>query len=58
VPFDLTDFTSAMTNPNGSTAPGWLKKAPASLPQKGKIGFQGKHGGAPIHLRNIEILEL
>jgi len=56
--FDLGDFTSAKTNPNGSTAPGWLEKAPASLPQKGKIGFQGKHGGAPIYMRNIELLKL
>ncbi|HKK18286.1 MAG TPA: DUF1080 domain-containing protein [Opitutales bacterium] len=56
--FDLRDFTSAKTNPDGSTTPPWLKKPPASLPQKGKIGFQGKHGGAPIYLRNIEILEL
>ena len=56
--FDLREFTSAKTNPNGSAAPPWLKKAPASLPQKGRIGFQGKHGGAPIYFRNIEILEL
>lgn len=56
--FDLRDFTSARNNPDGSVAPRWLKKAPADLPLKGKIGFQGKHGGAPIYMRNIEILEL
>ncbi|MBT8045220.1 MAG: DUF1080 domain-containing protein [Verrucomicrobiae bacterium] len=56
--FDLRDFTSAMTNPNGSNVPRWLKKAPATLPRKGKIGFQGKHGGAPIYLRNIEVMPL
>lgn len=56
--FDLCEFTSAKTNPDGSSTPPWLSKAPASLPQKGKIGFQGKHGGAPIYFRNIEILEL
>lgn len=56
--FDLREFTNAKTNPNGSTAPGWLSKPPADLPHKGKIGFQGKHGGAPIYMRNIEILEL
>lgn len=56
--FDLREFTSAKTNPDGSATPPWLKKPPAGLPQKGKIGFQGKHGGAPIYLRNIEILEL
>ena len=56
--FDLREFTSAKTNPDGSKTPPWLSKPPAGLPQKGKIGFQGKHGGAPIYLRNIEILEL
>jgi len=56
--FDLRQFTSARTNPDGSATPPWLSKAPSGLPQKGKIGFQGKHGGAPIYLRNIEILEL
>jgi hypothetical protein len=56
--FDLREFTSAKTNPDGSSTPPWLSKAPAGLPQEGKIGFQGKHGGAPIYLRNIEILEL
>jgi len=55
---DLREFTSAKVNPDGSIAPPWLKKAPASLPFKGKIGFQGKHGGAPIYLRNVEILQL
>ena len=56
--FDLRDFTSAQSNPDGSTPPSWLSKPPADLPLKGKIGFQGKHGNAPIHLRNIEIMEL
>lgn len=56
--FDLREFTSAKTNPDGSKTPPWLSKPPSDLPQKGKIGFQGKHGGAPIYLRNIEILEL
>lgn len=56
--FDLREFTNAKTNPNGSSAPPWLSKAPADLPLKGKIGFQGKHGGAPIYMRNIEILQL
>ena len=56
--FDLSNFTSSKTNPDGSTPPPWLSKPPADLPQKGRIGFQGKHGGAPIYLRNIEVMEL
>lgn len=56
--FDLARFTDAKTNPDGSKAPGWLSKPPAGLPQKGRIGLQGKHGDAPIRYRNIRIREL
>lgn len=56
--FSLSDFTNATINPDGSRAPKWLSKAPSELKHEGPIGFQGKHGGAPIHFRNIEILEL
>lgn len=52
---DLAKFTDAVTNPDGSKAPSWLSKAPASLPTIGKIGFQGKHAGAPVYFRNIKI---
>lgn len=55
---DLGDFTDAKTNPDGTTAPKWLSKPLATLPRRGKIGFQGKHGGAPIYLRNIRVMEL
>jgi hypothetical protein len=51
-------IADAQTNPDGSKAPSWLSKAPASLPTKGKIGFQGKHAGAPVYFRNIRIHEL
>ncbi|RIV21289.1 DUF1080 domain-containing protein [Fibrisoma montanum] len=55
---DLSTFTSAKTNPDGSTVPEWLSKPPAELPLKGHIGLQGKHAGAPIYFRNIRIKEL
>ncbi|NJN26118.1 MAG: DUF1080 domain-containing protein [Cyclobacteriaceae bacterium] len=55
---NLAKFTDAKNNPNGTEAPSWLSKAPASLPLKGRIGFQGKHAGAPIYFRNIRIREL
>lgn len=55
---DLTQFTDAKLNPDGSQAPSWLSKAPSTLPTKGKIGFQGKHAGAPVYFRNIKILEI
>jgi len=54
---DLSKFTDAKINPDGTEAPSWLSKAPATLPTKGVIGFQGKHAGAPIYLRNIRIKE-
>ena len=56
--FDLTQYTDAKMNPDGTEAPEWLSKAPASLPTYGKIGFQGKHAGAPVYFRNIRIQEL
>ena len=55
---DLKDFKDAKNNPDGTTAPPWLKKPLATLPRKGKIGFQGKHGGAPIYLRNVQVKKL
>ncbi|MBX2851183.1 MAG: DUF1080 domain-containing protein [Phycisphaeraceae bacterium] len=52
---DMTQFTNNKVNPDGSEVPNWLSKPVASLPTKGKIGLQGKHGGAPIWFRNIRI---
>jgi hypothetical protein len=56
--FDMSLYTSAKTNPDGTEIPSWLSNPLASLPLKGHIGFQGKHAGAPIYLRNIRIREL
>jgi 3-keto-disaccharide hydrolase len=55
---DMSKWTSAKTNPDGSEIPAWLSKPKAELPTKGKIGFQGKHAGAPIYFRNMKIKEL
>ncbi|MEQ8763633.1 MAG: DUF1080 domain-containing protein [Planctomycetota bacterium] len=55
---DMTQWTSAKTNPDGSEIPSWLSKPLADLPTKGKIGLQGKHAGAPIWFREIKIHEL
>jgi hypothetical protein len=51
-------WTSASKNPNGTDIPSWLSTPFAELATKGKIGFQGKHAGAPIWFRNIKIREL
>ena len=54
---DMSLWTSAKTNPDGSKIPPWLSTPFAKLKTKGRIGFQGKHGGVPIHFRNIRIRE-
>ena len=55
---DMSLFTSATKNPDGSEVPKWLPNPMASLPLHGHIGFQGEHAGAPIYFRNIKIKEL
>jgi len=52
---DMSLWTSAKTNPDGSEIPSWLSRPFAELATKGRIGFQGKHAGAPIYFRNIRI---
>lgn len=51
-------WKSAEYNPDGTEIPAWLTTPKANLPTRGFIGFQGKHAGAPIWFRNIQIKEL
>ena len=55
---DMSLFTSAKTNPDGSEVPSWLSNPMATLPLHGHIGFQGKHAGAPIWFKNIMVKRL
>jgi hypothetical protein len=55
---DLSKWTSAKNNPDGSEIPGWLSKPLAEIATKGHIGLQGKHGAAAIHFRNIKIKKI
>ena len=55
---DMSLWTSAKINPDGSEIPPWLSKPLGKHPTKGKIGLQGKHAGAPIWFRNIKVREL
>jgi len=55
---DMSRYTSAETNPDGSEIPEWLSKPLSVLPTKGYIGFQGKHAGAPVWFRDIRIRTL
>lgn len=54
---DMGLWTSAKTNPDGSEIPAWLSRPFAELATKGRIGFQGKHAGAPIFFRNMKVRE-
>lgn len=55
---DMSLWTSATTNPDGSEIPSWLSTPFNDLPTKGRIGLQGKHAGAPIWFRNLKIKKL
>jgi hypothetical protein len=55
---DMSQWTSAKKNPDGSDIPSWLSKPKAELPTKGRIGVQGKHAGAPIYFRNLKVKRL
>ena len=55
---DMSLWTSAKTNPDGSEIPAWLSRPFAELATRGRIGLQGKHAGAPIFFRNIKIREM
>jgi hypothetical protein len=55
---DMSLWTSAEKNPDGSDIPPWLSTPFADLPTHGVIGLQGKHAGAPIFFRNMKIKEL
>lgn len=55
---DMSLYTSAKNNIDGTTAPDWLSNPMATLGLHGRIGLQGKHAGAPIYFRNIRVKEL
>ncbi|MBQ4198773.1 MAG: DUF1080 domain-containing protein [Kiritimatiellae bacterium] len=55
---DLSKWTSAKKNPDGTKIPSWLSRPWAELDTKGKVGFQGMHGKAKPYFRNIRIRPL
>jgi hypothetical protein len=54
---EMSLWTSAKTNPDGSEIPAWLSKPLNMLPTYGRIGLQGKHGGVPVWFRNLKVKE-
>ncbi|MCL3781801.1 DUF1080 domain-containing protein [Prolixibacteraceae bacterium JC049] len=55
---DMSKWTSAKTNPDGTKIPSWLSTPFAELPTKGFIGLQGKHAGAKVFFRNMKLILL
>ena len=55
---DMSLWTSAKKNPDGSDIPEWLSTPFSELPTKGFIGLQGKHAGAKTFYRNLKIKSL
>ena len=55
---DMSLWTSPTHNPDGSAKPPWLSTPFHTHPTRGKIGFQGKHGGSPVWFRKIQIRNL
>lgn len=55
---DMSAYTSAETNPDGTRIPDWLSTPLAELPTEGHIGLQGKHGESAVWFRNVKIRRL
>lgn len=55
---DMSKWTSAKKNPDGSEIPEWLSTPFSVLPTKGFIGLQGKHAGAKTFFRNMKVQTL
>jgi hypothetical protein len=55
---DMSKWTSAKKNPDGTDIPSWLSTPFSELATKGFIGLQGKHAGAKTFYRNVKIKAL
>ncbi|MEX0821941.1 MAG: DUF1080 domain-containing protein [Rhodothermales bacterium] len=55
---DMSEYTSAEVNPDGTEIPEWLSTPLAELPTEGQIGLQGKHGESGVFFRNVRIRPL
>lgn len=58
IAMDMSKWTSAKKNPDGSEIPEWLSTPFSELATKGYIGLQGKHAGAKTYYRNLKIKAL
>lgn len=57
---DLSKFTDAKTNPDGSLTPERQRSFYpwAKIPTCGKVGFQGIHGGGAVHVKSFRVREV
>jgi hypothetical protein len=58
ISMDMSKWTSAKKNPDGSKIPDWFSTPFAELATKGYVGLQGKHAGAKTFYRNLKIKSL
>lgn len=54
---NLDDWKDPLVNPDGTSVPPWHRGFPAlsTIPTKGRVGFQGRHGNTGVELRNMRI---
>ena len=52
---DMSKWTSAKKNPDGSDIPPWESTPAAQLATKGYVGLQGKHDNVSTYFRNVRI---
>lgn len=56
---NMAEWKENKTTPSGAAIPSWLtQNKKCEMPTKGKIGLQGKHGGAATDFRNVKIRPL
>lgn len=57
---NLDDWKDPLVNPDGTPIPPWHRGFPAlaTIPTKGRVGFQGVHGEAGVKIRNLRIAPL
>jgi hypothetical protein len=52
---DMSKWTSAKKNPDGSDIPAWFNKPYSKLATKGLVGLQGRHAKSPVYYRNVKV---
>ncbi len=57
--FNLSNWKDQKKNPDGTEIPAWLtKNIKSKVPTVGKVGLQGKHGGAACDFKNVKVRQI